>query len=376
MKLTLKNVSKEFFSLRGRVRALRTLDLEIEDGEFYVLLGPSGSGKSTLLNLIAGLEKPTTGQIYFGDQPVADAQRRLFASTGQRNVAFVFQSYALYPHMDVRRNIAFPLKIARWKKPDIERAVQQAAETLSITELLSARPRELSGGQRQRVAIARAIVRRPSLFLLDEPLSNLDAQLRGTMRAELKRLQRQLGITAIYVTHDQVEAMSLGDRVAVLRGGELQQSAPPHELYEKPASPFVAGFIGSPPANVLTATLGQEQGRRVLKVSGGSFALSGEVDRRAQAAADADGRLLVAVRPEHVLLTPSAEDSQVETEVLSVEPLGRETVVRLQAGRDIITTVLAEADFRQGQQLPISFSLGNAHFYAPSPEALGSSQGG
>ena len=227
MRLLIDSLAKRYKSLRGPVFALNGVSLEIEDGEFFVLLGPSGSGKSTLLNLISGLEKPTMGDIWFDGSLVASGSKKVFWSPRDRNVAFVFQSYALYPHLNVFENIAFPLRIKGVKKAQVKRAVEETASKLEISGLLCAKPGELSGGQRQRVAIARAIVRRPSTFLLDEPLSNLDPQLRFTMRSELKDLQRNLGITTVYVTHDQIEAMSLGDRIAVLRDGGIEQIGAP-----------------------------------------------------------------------------------------------------------------------------------------------------
>ncbi|MEM4563275.1 MAG: ABC transporter ATP-binding protein, partial [Thermofilum sp.] len=235
----LENVSKIF---RGGVEAVRDLNLEVKDGEFMVLLGPSGCGKTTTLLMIAGVYKPSKGYIYFDDKIVNDLEPK------DRNIGMVFQSYALYPHMTVYENIAFPLRLKKLPKEEIDRRVREAASMLRIENLLDRRPSQLSGGQQQRVALARAIVKRPSLFLMDEPLSNLDAKIRVEVRAELKRLQRELGITTIYVTHDQAEAMSLADRIAVMNEGRLQQVGTPDELYYKPANTFVAGFIGAPAA--------------------------------------------------------------------------------------------------------------------------------
>ncbi len=231
MKLTLISLAKTYRSLRGPVHALKELSLEVEDGEFFVLLGPSGCGKSTVLNLVAGLEKPTSGEIRFGEEVVAAPEKRIFSEPRQRDVAMVFQSYALYPHMSVFDNIAFPLRVSGENRQQVRQAVEVAASTLGIAELLAVRPAELSGGQRQRVAIARAIVRKPKLFLLDEPLSNLDANLRTITRTELRLLQRKLGITTLYVTHDQVEAMTLADRMAVLKDGKLMQIGSPDAVY-------------------------------------------------------------------------------------------------------------------------------------------------
>ncbi len=224
---------------------MHDLSLQIEDGEFLILVGPSGCGKTTALRIVAGLEKPTSGTITIGDRVVNDVSPR------DRDIAMVFQNYALYPHMTVYKNLAFGLKERKTPKPEIDRRVREAGAMLGLDDLLKRRPAQLSGGQRQRVAMGRALVREPVAFLLDEPLSNLDAKLRVQMRAELKRIHQRLGITTIYVTHDQVEAMTLGDRIVVMSAGEVQQIGKPHDVYRHPANLFVAGFIGSPPMNLL-----------------------------------------------------------------------------------------------------------------------------
>ncbi len=262
--IVVKNLRKDFFTLRrGRIRALATLDLTVEPGAFFVLVGPSGCGKSTLLNIIAGIENPSAGDIWIGDRQVMSVAAKKFLPPRRRDVAMVFQSYALYPHMTVFANIAFPLKIAGVDRRDIDNRVRAAAATLEIENLLDARPAELSGGQRQRVALGRAIVRRPRVLLLDEPLSNLDALLRTSMRGELKQIQRRLAVTTIYVTHDQTEAMTLGDRIAVLKDGRLQQTGTPEEIYHRPANSFVAGFIGTLPMNLLDGGLLAKAQRRL-----------------------------------------------------------------------------------------------------------------
>jgi len=237
----LDRVTKRF----GRVEALRELTLRVREGELLVLLGPSGCGKSTALRIVAGLEAPTSGGVWIGGRRVDGVE------PGDRDLAFVFQTYALYPHKTVAENLAFPLRVRKVSREEEEARVREVAALLGIGELLGRRPRELSGGQRQRVALGRAIVRRPRAFLMDEPLSNLDARLRVEMRSEIRRLQQRLGTTTVYVTHDQVEAMTLGDRVAVLRQGRLQQVGTPRQVYELPANRFVAGFVGSPPMNLL-----------------------------------------------------------------------------------------------------------------------------
>jgi multiple sugar transport system ATP-binding protein len=247
-KVIIKNVTKNF----GTVTAVKNVSLEAEDKEFVVLLGPSGCGKTTVLRCIAGLEKPDEGEIYIGDRLVNDLEPK------DRDIALVFQTYALYPHMTVYQNLAFPLENAKLTKGQVEAKVQAAAKLLKIEDLLLRKPKQLSGGQRQRVALGRAIVREPQVFLMDEPLSNLDAKLRVYMRAEIKRLQRDLGITTIYVTHDQVEAMTMGDKVAIMNEGILQQVGTADEIYLHPANVFVAGFIGSPPMNFFDCELKKE----------------------------------------------------------------------------------------------------------------------
>src|SRR5512142_1748419 len=250
--------------------AVDDLNLEIEDGEFLVLVGPSGCGKSTSLRALAGLEEVTGGQILIGNRDVTHVPPK------DRDIAMVFQNYALYPHMTVADNMGFALKIAGMKKDEIRRRVEEAAKVLDLEPYLERKPKALSGGQRQRVAMGRAIVRQPQAFLMDEPLSNLDAKLRVQMRAEISRLQRDLGVTTIYVTHDQVEAMTMGDRVAVMRKGELQQAATPQELYDHPVNLFVGGFIGSPAMNVVEASLASTNGTITAKVGDQQIGLPAE----------------------------------------------------------------------------------------------------
>ncbi len=247
--ISLKDLVKNY----GKVEVLHHVEGEFQDGEFIVIVGPSGCGKSTLLRMVAGLETVTGGEIYIGDNMVNELE------PADRDIAMVFQNYALYPHMSVRENMAYGLKLRKFSKSDIERRVNEAATILEIEDYLDRKPRQLSGGQRQRVAMGRAIVRDPQVFLFDEPLSNLDAKLRVQMRLEIKKLQRKLGVTSIYVTHDQVEAMTLGDRLMVLNGGYVEQFGTPIDLYEKPASIFVAGFIGSPSMNFLPGHLANAQ---------------------------------------------------------------------------------------------------------------------
>jgi ABC-type sugar transport system ATPase subunit len=262
VKVVIKNLTKKY----GEVQAVKNLDLEIDNKEFFILLGPSGCGKTTALLCIAGLLKPDSGQIWFDDKIVTNPQQDVYLPPQQREVAMVFQDYALYPHMTVSRNIAFPLEVGNKSRSEIEMRVKATATLLGISQLLDRKPKQLSGGQRQRVALGRAIVREPKIFLMDEPLANLDAKLRVYMRVELKKLHEKLGTTTIYVTHDQVEAMSLGDKVAVLKDGILQQVASPTELYDHPINVFVAGFIGSPPMNMLNGKLLEKDGNLAIEL--------------------------------------------------------------------------------------------------------------
>jgi multiple sugar transport system ATP-binding protein len=310
------------------------VSLTVEDGEFCVLVGPSGCGKTTALRMIAGLEEPTEGQVFIGGRDVT------WMAPRDRDVAMVFQNYALYPHLSVRENIGFALLMRRMARGAIERKVRDAAELLAIGELLDRRPAQLSGGQRQRVALARAIVREPRCFLFDEPLSNLDAQIRAQTRAELVRLHRQLGATMLYVTHDQVEAMTMASRVAVMQGGRVQQVASPLDLYRRPATRFVAGFIGSPPIN-------QFEGRVVA----GGF--SGAV--RARVNVDDLRHAVLAVRPEHLLVGRGIDDEGTDATVVLVEPLGPETHVRLRlaGGEEAIARVGGDATLSVGEAVRV-----------------------
>ena len=302
----LSHVTKDF---SDGVRAVDGLSLEIEDGEFVVLVGPSGCGKTTALRMIAGLESVSEGSISIGGRLVNDVP------SARRDVAMVFQNYALYPHMTVFENMAFGLQQRKMPKRDIEARVVEIARLLELEPYLKRKPRALSGGQRQRVAMGRAIVRHPSVFLMDEPLSNLDAKLRVQMRAEIRALQRELAVTTIYVTHDQVEAMTMGDRVAVLRNGILQQVAPPHELYHHPANVFVAGFIGSPAMNLLEAT-----------TASGSLNVAGvPLDAPQYAHLSPDRHYAVGIRPESITLVPEG----ISARVIYTEDLGAEVIVHL-----------------------------------------------
>jgi multiple sugar transport system ATP-binding protein len=307
-------------------RAVSDMSLEIDDGEFMVLVGPSGCGKTTALRMVAGLEDISEGVLKIGERVVNNVPPK------DRDIAMVFQSYALYPHLSVYDNIAFSLKLQREKKGEIDRRVKEAAHVLGLEPFLERKPRALSGGQRQRVAMGRAIVRNPQAFLMDEPLSNLDAKLRVQMRAEISRLQTDLGTTTIYVTHDQVEAMTMGDRIAVMRKGELQQVGPPQELYDRPVNLFVGGFIGSPAMNMLEGQLARSNGGLAVDVGGQRLALDEALGSR-PALRGYEGRtVVVGIRPEHVedaSLTDAPPDRRLRGEVVLTEALGSEIVAHI-----------------------------------------------
>jgi multiple sugar transport system ATP-binding protein len=317
---------EQMSKLFGRVGALNGVSCTFEDGQFTVLVGPSGCGKTTLLRLIAGLEEPSGGEMYIGDENVAGAP------PWERNLAMVFQSYALYPHMTVFKNIAFPLRATKCSQKEIQQRVHETARILQIEELLERKPRELSGGQMQRVALGRSIVRKPAVFLMDEPLSNLDAKLRVAMRAELKHLQQQLGVTTIYVTHDQAEAMTLGDQLIVMNAGRIQQIGKPEDVYRYPCNEFVAGFIGSPPMNFLKC--GYEAAKHALASDAFAFEVgphAGEL----LAAGDSKA-LTLGVRPEDLVISLAPSPNAIAATVYVTEQLGREILVNASVGQEII----------------------------------------
>ena len=360
MKIVFKNLQKTFFTLRGKVEALKSIDLDIAPGEFFILLGPSGCGKSTTLNLTAGLERPTGGEIRFGEKIMASSEQKIFIPPKQRNVAMVFQSYALYPHLTVFENIAFPLKIA--KEKTVKEPVEEVAEMLGIKNLLDRKPAELSGGQRQRVAIARALVRKPSVFLLDEPLSNLDAQLRTTTRAELKRLQRETGITTIYVTHDQTEAMTLGDRIGLFRDGVLVQVGTPEELYTYPQTPFAATFVGSPPMNLIPAEIkGQHGGVSVVVCGEARFELP--KDREWMLERLRSSEALLGIRPEHLTLTTASASPSLSGRIETVEPLGRELLYHVRSEVGEVIVLSSEERFQTHDTVHLSCNPAHAHLF-------------
>lgn len=333
----LQGLGKRF----GEFIALESLDLAIDDGEFLVLLGPSGCGKSTTMRLVAGLEEPTQGNILIGGKRVNDQPAR------HRDLAMVFQNYALYPHMTVGENIGYPLKIAGLGKSERAERVREAAAKVEMEHLLTRRPSELSGGQRQRVALARAIVRTPQLFLMDEPLSNLDAKLRTVMRAELKHLQKDLATTTIYVTHDQVEAMTLADRIVILNDARIQQIGTPAEIYARPANTFVAGFIGSPPMNLIPGTLSDG----TLTHAGGTLPLIGEA-----------GDVVLGIRPEDIAIAEAAGDLQGT--VYSSELLGDSTLLNVRVGDALISAKVGPDDGREMDvAINLSFDRQKSHVF-------------
>lgn len=357
MSVHFKNVSKTF----GSTLVVHDLTLSVEDGEFVVLLGPSGCGKTTTLRMLAGLEDASAGDILINQERVNDIP------TQQRDIAMVFQSYALYPHMTIAENIAYPLRVRKTAREEIKRRVNQVATMLEIDKLLGRRPRDLSGGERQRVALARAIVREPRVYLMDEPLSNLDARLRVQMRGELKRLQHELGTTTIYVTHDQAEAMTLAHRVAVMRGGRLQQFDTPMNIYNHPANRFVAEFVGSPSMNFIEGRV--EASERMF--TNDSLALPLTESQIEQL--KSRERVTFGIRPEHVHVSTLDDEGLLPATVYVTELMGNETFVflRLSGGEKIIAR--AAADFRAEQETPVRvrFEMDKAAFFdTESGEAI------
>ena len=339
-KVILEGLTKKF----GNVVAVNNVNLEIKDGSFMVLLGPSGCGKTTILRLIAGLEKPTEGRIFIDDRDVTEL------SPKDRDIAMVFQTYSLYPHMTVYENIAFPLRIRRIKRDELDRRVREVADMLGLSEMLHKKPRELSGGQRQRVAMGRAIIRKPRVFLFDEPLSNLDAKLRIQMRAELSRLHKQLGITSIYVTHDQVEAMTLGDEIAVINKGEIQAVGKPLEIYKKPNNVFVAGFIGAPPMNIIKGKIKDSE-----FVSDNLHVVLSNPPIQ--------GDCTIGIRPEHVEVV---EKDGIEGTVEVVEAVGSESILYVDSGgKRIVIKTLKSGPFKIGDKVHFRFLPDKIHFFSP-----------
>jgi multiple sugar transport system ATP-binding protein len=357
--VSFEHVGKRF----GNVVAVDDLNLVVDNGEMLVLLGPSGCGKTTSLRMLAGLESISDGVIRIGETVVNALPPRA------RDIAMVFQSYALYSHLTVYENLAYPLRVRKLSKIEIDRRVREVAATVQIDELLARKPRELSGGQRQRVALGRAIIRRPAVFLMDEPLSNLDAKLRLHTRGELKRFQRELATTTIYVTHDQAEAMTLADRVAIMEKGVLQQVGPPKEVYGRPANVFVAGFLGSPPMNLLDVQATSVAGSPALAIAGVAVPVSGDLADRLARRPNHNGALTLGVRPEEVALHREGGLGRVAGEVFVVEDLGNERLVTLDiGGQFVVARMAADYPAEMGQPLWLGFDTDRAHLFDPASQ--------
>ncbi len=364
--LSIINVKKRY----GPVEILKGINIDVEDGEFLILVGPSGCGKSTLLNMIAGLDTISSGEIAIGGRIVNDL------SPKDRDIAMVFQSYALYPNMTVRNNISFGLKIRKASKEQQDETVNRVAKLLQIEALLDRMPSQLSGGQRQRVAMGRALARDPALFLFDEPLSNLDAKLRVEMRAEIKLLHERLDATIVYVTHDQIEAMTLGDRIAVMKGGEVHQLAPPQEVYDDPADLFVAGFIGSPPMNLIRAPVASKDGKVGVELHDGGETFFLPAPEAAQSALAAwNGRqVIVGIRPEQISDDVArglegADRIRRRAKVDVVHPTGPDTLLLIQLNNTPVTCrVHPETSVRSGGTADLTFDLSKLVFFDPDKE--------
>lgn len=361
--VTLKNLTKTF----KNVVAVNNVNLEIKDKEFLVLVGPSGCGKTTALRMVAGLEEATDGEIYIGDRLVNDV------SPKDRDIAMVFQNYALYPHMSVYDNMAFGLKLRKVPKNEIQARVQEAAELLGLKDLLQRKPKQLSGGQRQRVALGRAIVREPAVFLMDEPLSNLDAKLRVQTRAELIKLHRRLGITTIYVTHDQVEAMTMGDRIAVMKDGVVQQVDTPLGLYNHPANVFVAGFIGTPSMNFLNVKI--SNGSEGYVIDGDCFKVRAPADKAELLKDYVDKEVIFGIRPEDIFdknltnLVQATPDNTAQALVDVIEPMGPIVTMYLSCGgHSMIATIDAETKAKENQPIDLVFDMAKTHIFDKETE--------
>lgn len=364
--VTLKSVYKKF---AGGVTAVSDFNLDIADKEFIILVGPSGCGKSTLLRMIAGLEEISEGELYIDGKLVNDMPPK------DRDIAMVFQNYALYPHMTVFENMAFGLKLRKTPKDEIKKRVEEAAKILEIEHLLDRKPKALSGGQRQRVALGRAIVRYPKVFLLDEPLSNLDAKLRAQMRTELTKLHQKLATTFIYVTHDQTEAMTMGTRIVVMKDGFIQQIAAPQTLYETPANLFVAGFIGSPQMNTIEATVVDEGGVTYLTFGNAKIALPESKGRKPEVLAYAGKQVIMGIRPENIhdedIYLSQFADSQAEANVEVVEMLGSETFLYLVCESHSFTArVSPRSTAKTGDKIKVAFDTKKVHLFDKDTEKV------
>ncbi len=365
----LKNLLKVYPNRKGEdVKAVNHIDLSIRDREFMVLVGPSGCGKSTTLRMIAGLEEISGGEIRIDEKLINDVQPK------DRDIAMVFQNYALYPHMSVYQNMAFGLKLRKYSKAEIDRRVQDAAEILGIEDLLQRKPAALSGGQRQRVAVGRAIVRKPKVFLFDEPLSNLDAKMRVSTRAEISKLHARLASTMIYVTHDQVEAMTMGDRICVMNGGDIMQVDEPLTIYNNPANTFVAGFIGSPPMNLINGKVERKDGALYFMADNAPINLKLS-NRLAESAANVVGRSIIfGIRPENIHETKKLSDFEPEhTAAVTIdvaEPMGNETVLYLSSGsQSLIGRIHSDVRPEINKTITVWFDPEKAHLFDPETEA-------
>jgi multiple sugar transport system ATP-binding protein len=356
----LKNVCKIY---EGNVKAVNSVSIDIHDKEFMVLVGPSGCGKSTTLRMIAGLEEISDGEIKIGERVVNDVPPK------DRDIAMVFQNYALYPHMTVYENLAFGLKLRKFPKDEINKRVKEAADILGIGDYLDRKPKALSGGQRQRVAVGRAIVRKPAVFLFDEPLSNLDAKMRVQMRAEINKLHTRLGTTMIYVTHDQIEAMTMGDRICVMKDGVIQQIDTPLNIYDKPANTFVAGFIGTPPMNIFRGALVSENDALVFKAGPISVALPADWKAAVESYVGKD--ILFGIRPEDIgseRATNDANAPAISAKVDVREPMGAEIYLHLDTGVEApcVARVAPHLDAKVGETITLKLDMAGAHVFDPA----------
>ena len=357
-KVIIKNLSKWF----GKVLAVNKINLDIEEQEFIVLVGPSGCGKTTTLRMIAGIEDIDNGEIYINKQLVNDVPAK------NRNIAMVFQNYALYPHMSIYQNLAFGLKMRKIPKKEIEFLVLEVAKTLDIDNLLNRKPKQLSGGQKQRVAVGRALVRKPEVFLFDEPLSNLDAKLRVQMRTELKKLQKRLKATVIYVTHDQVEAMTMGDRIVIMKDGKINQVGSPLEVYNNPANAFVAGFIGSPAMNFMPCRVQGDSSRLVNDTGGLQILLNGTISNIIEGSGECEFTL--GIRPEDIVVRKlneiSESDSTIRARINVVELLGRETFLDLTVGSQSLTAIVPpDTAVKANEEIGIEIIPDKIHLFNP-----------
>lgn len=353
--MVLKNVTKKY----GDVVAMGDISLEVKPGEFFTLVGPSGCGKTTTLYSIAGLNEPDEGEVWIGGDQVTSVEEGILEPPQERNIAMVFQDYAIYPHMSVFDNIAFSLQVKGTEEEEIEERVRNVARLLGIEDLLDRKPGQLSGGQRQRVALGRAIVREPKVFLMDEPLANLDARLRVSARGELRKLQKRLGVTTVYVTHDQAEAMTMSDRIGVMKEGVMQQVGTPDEIYSSPANLFVANFIGSPPMNLIEGKISGRGKNALLDMESFKYKLPIEAEEMKERAETPE--IVLGIRPEHISILKEKKENTIAAEVELIEPAGKELNVHLGVGEE---TLLVLADPKS------EFEIGEEVWLSPEPDKI------